>query len=179
MMKDMQTKINNSGFSMIEVLIAVTIISIVLLAIGALGSIVVNGMALTQRKREAESSAAAAVSKVKSDRRINLPEGGAFAVNVQSGKPLRNDEAEVSLNCTPAYCDRVITISGTEEGVNPEERVIGYDEPLPDGGRNKFVRAWAVADEDATRNWRRLTVAVFPTGSSIPITYSVTGGVIR
>lgn len=164
---------------MIEVLIAVTIISIVLLALGGLGSIVTGGMALNQRKRDAENAAVEAVAKVKSGRRTNLPQGGAFAVDINNGKPIRNSSDEVVLNCTSIYCDLVITLPGGEEGLNPPQQIIGYDDPLPLGARVKFVRAWTIADEDSERNWRRLTVAVFPAGSLLPITYSVTGGVIR
>ena len=176
----MKMKNLNAGFSMLELLIAVTIISIVLLAVGALGSIVVNGMALTLRKREAESSATEAVSKIKSQRRENLSVGGAFAVDNQTGKPARNGEAEVALNCSAVYCDRVITIPNPIEGAGPDrQQVIGWDDPLPAGASVRFVRAWTISDEDAARTWRRMSVAVFPGGSLIPITYTVTGGVIR
>src|SRR5687767_12222745 len=51
------------GFSMIELLIAVTIISITLLAVGALTSVSVNGIGLVLRKRAAENYAVALTSK--------------------------------------------------------------------------------------------------------------------
>lgn len=170
---------NDSGFSLLELLIAISIISITLLAIGALGSITANGLALTQRKRDAESTAVEAINKLKANRRSTLPAGGAFAVDATSGVPTRNEQAEVILACSVQYCDRIITLPPAREGDAPRQEVLGWEDPIPDSATVKFIRAWTLTDEDAARNWRRITVAVFPNNVLIPTTFSVTGAVIR
>lgn len=175
----MTVKRNDKGFSLLELLIAITIISITLLAIGALGSITANGLALTQRKREAESSAVEAINKLKANRRSTLPAGGAFAVDATTGIPTRNDLAEVPLTCSVQYCDRVITLPPAREGDAPQQEILGWEDPIPVNASVKFIRAWTLTDEDAARNWRRITVAVFPNNVMIPTTFSVTGAVIR
>lgn len=167
------------GFTMVELMIAVTLISLVLLAVGVLTSLNANGIALVQRKRAAENYAVELSSKLKSAQKLMMPEGGAFAVDAISGEPVRATDATVALNCSDFYCDRIITIPSSNEGTSATEIVYDWGSPLPEGASVKFVRAWTLSDEDAQRNWRRITVAVFPPDSQIPTTYSVTGGVIK
>lgn len=170
---------SQKGFSMIELLVAVTIISITMLAVGALSSLSATGIALVQRKRAAENKAVELTAKLRAQQKVSLPAGGAFAVNPQTGEPTRNAQGGVTLNCSAAYCDRVVTIPSSMEGKSATEKVIGWDEAMPSEATHKFTRAWNVRDEDATRNWRGITVAIFPADSSIPATFSVTGGVIK
>lgn len=173
------SKNSQKGFSMIELLVAVTIISITMLAVGALSSLCANGIALVQRKRAAESKAVELTTKLSAQQKTSLPAGGAFAVNQQTGEPVRNAQSSVTLSCSAAYCDRVITIPSDIEGRSATEKVIGWDDAMPPDANQKFIRAWNVRDEDATRNWRRITVAIFPADSSFPVTFSVIGGVIK
>lgn len=167
------------GFTMVELMIAVTLISIVLLAVGALTSLSANGMALVLRKRAAENYAVELSSRLKANQKIMMPEGGAFAVDPVTGDPVRATDATVALNCTEMYCDRIITIPSETEGASATEMVYRWNGSLPEGASVKFVRAWTLSDEDARRNWRRITVAIFSPDSQIPTTYSVTGGVIK
>lgn len=167
------------GFSMVEMMIAVTLISIVLLAIGTLSSICASGIALVQRKRASENYAVELSSKLKADQKIMMPEGGAFAVDAATGDPQRATDGAVALNCSALYCDKIISVPSGIEGASATEKIISWDAQLPGDATVKFVRAWTLSDEDAQRNWRRITVAVFPPDSQIPATFSVTGGVIK
>lgn len=167
------------GFTMVELMIAVTLISIVLLAVGALTSLSTSGIALVQRKRAAENHAVELASRLKADQKIMMPEGGAFAVDPITGDPVRATDATVALNCSDMYCDRILTIPSETEGTSATEMVYSWGGALPEGASVKFVRAWTLSDEDVRRNWRRITVAVFTPDSQIPTTFSVTGGVIK
>lgn len=167
------------GFGMIELLVAVTLISMTLLAVGALSSLSATGLALVSRKRAAESYAVGVGSRLKAQQRISLPEGGAFQVEAATGLPVRDPGNRVELNCSNQYCDKIVILAPERDGTSPREIEIGWDEPLPEGASLKFTRAWTLSDEDAVRNWRRVTVAIFATDSNIPVTVSVTGGVIK
>lgn len=167
------------GFTMVELMIAVTLISVVLLAVGALSSLTANGIALVQRKRAAEKYAAEISSRLKADQKTMIPEGGAFPVNAATGDPVRMGDGRVKLTCSEMYCDRIISIPSETEGAGATEQVISWGGQVPEGASVRFIRAWTLSDEDAQRNWRRITVAVFPTDSRVPTSYSVTGGVIK
>lgn len=174
-----KVKDNQNGFTMIELLIAVTLMALVLLTVGAAIAFTSGGFAMVQRKRDAENYVVEVSAKLKAQQRANQVQGGAFAVEAASGLPVRNADGEVALNCSADFCDRVIVFPSDTVGTSPRQAVIGWNEPLPDGSTVKFIRAWTITDEDALRSWRRISIALFVPDSNTPTTFSVTGAVIK
>lgn len=168
---------SRNGFSLVEVMIASTIIMMVILGIGMLTQLMATGAALKERRRAAENQASALLSKLKAQQGTFLQDGGAFTVD-ETGQAVRNSEDKIPYTCTASFCDKVYVIP-TNDGTTPEETVTGWNDTLPQNAELKFIRAWSVSDEDTSRNWKRITIAVFPENSLYPITTSVTGGVIK
>lgn len=169
---------NQLGFTFIELIIAVTLISLALLFVGTVTSLSASALRVVQLRKAAEPKALEVVSKLKAQKKQTLPAGGAFRIDGEKGNPYRNLSGGVDLRCNSTYCDRIYQIR-QQENSDPTEIAIGWDDPVPENATLKFIRAWTVTDEDETRNWRRITIAVFPAESNVPLAHIVTGGVIR
>lgn len=167
------------GFSMIELLIASTIITLVMLTVGTLNLLMTNSLLLVQNKQAAEKHASQLTSNLKVQQKNDLSAGGAFQTNAITGLPVRDANGGISLNCSQNYCDRIYVAPAAENGTQSPERIYKWNEKAPAGSILKFTRAWTISDEDASRNWRRISIAVFSGNSNFPLTQTVSGGVVK
>ena len=176
---DSQDQNQQAGFALLDVLIAVTLLSLVIIAVTALTVIASNGLARASRKKEAQNYVVELSNQLRTRERQIMNEGGAFAVDPNNGMPVRDDNGEINLRCGANFCDRVIMLPATRDGETPRRKTIGWNDELPANSTALFVRAWTISDEDRVRGWRRVTIAVLPANSNIPLTASVTGGVVK
>ena len=172
-------KIGERGFSMVELIIASTIITLVMLVVGTLNLLVTNSLLVVQNKRMAENYTKQLISSLKAGQKADFPAGGAFQTNSVSGMPARNSSGEVDLSCTKNFCDKIYIADSSAPGTQATEKVVSWDESSPAGYTWKFTRAWRISDEDEARNWRKITIAVFSAESKVPLTQTVSGGVMK
>jgi type II secretory pathway pseudopilin PulG len=173
------TKDNSSGFSLIEVLVAIFVaILIGLAAVSLLNSRAV-GIEDKTTVQEAETRAEEALSALTAVAG-DLPIGGSFEVE--------RDAIALKERCTSKNCDYVLApdmpeelrtspakgyayqstgvILHTEDTIEVDGGtkggvITGDDDNLPKGHQVAFLRRWRVDEVDGSYNLRKITVAIF------------------
>jgi prepilin-type N-terminal cleavage/methylation domain-containing protein len=151
-MKQVKIKRSERGFSLIEVLFAVVVFTLVAYALTAM---LFSRTLVTERlmaSKAAVDSADNALNALTSQPYASLSVGGSFTVI---------DEGSIGLqSCTEQTCDFIIEpVTAPEE--SPARGVkwqSGYTPP--DGARIVYLRRFRIEDVDAELGLRRLTVAV-------------------
>ena len=156
-----------SGSILLEATIGLGLFTIVLISAAQFLRWNVEPLLMRERQDKAAKQAESLLNELAARKTADLPAGGGFAVSPQ-GVPNRNADNTVTLNCSAAYCDQIVA--------RPQGSGTAFDfvrsnwgAAAPAGGTQVYVRAWRVETLDASRNLRRVTVAVFPSGSGEPL----------
>lgn len=152
-------KCDQSGFSLIEVVIAIFVATLIGIAAVSLLKVRAGGIEDTETVQRAENSTEEALSALTATA-ADLAVGGSFSVD-RSGK--------VDLgNCTAQTCDLVLSTDAIEDQRTSPAKGVPYGQA---GIRGKepplFVRRWRVDDIDGNYQLRKITVAVFKDEKSI------------
>ena len=163
-----QIKLRDSGFSLLEVLVAIVVVSLIGLAAVALLNARAAGLEDNATVREAQTSAEEALSAVTAGAR-NLPEGGSL---VDLG-----DARIRTLPCDAQFCDFVLTPDlPASERTSPARGYAYPNNPVcsgracavvpPSGYQFAFVRRWRVDVVNSDYRLRKITVAILKDESS-------------
>ena len=155
------------GFSLIETMVGLAIFSIVLLVAGQFLRVYVTPLLQGERENRAKKQAEGLLNELAAKRKQDLTPGGGFAVDA-AGAAVRNADSTVTLNCSNTYCDKIVAVPQAT-GTALDFVRYNWNAAIPANGELVYTRAWAVSTLDAARNRRGLAVAVFPSGSSLPL----------
>jgi type II secretory pathway pseudopilin PulG len=156
-----------SGHFLVEAAIGLVIFTIALLSAMQFLRWNMDPLLMQERQDKAAKQAESVLNELAARKNSNLPAGGSFAVGAQ-GDPTRNADNSVTLNCSTAYCDQIVA-APQAAGTAYDFTRADWGAAAPAGGMQIYVRAWRVETLDDARNYRRITVAVFPTGSGEPL----------
>ena len=163
----MEKRGGESGAVLIEAVIGLVIFTIVLLSAAQFLRWNVEPLLMKERQDKAAKQAESILNELAARKNSNLPAGGSFAVGAQ-GDPTRNADNSVTLDCSTAYCDQIVA-APQAAGTAYDFTRADWGAAAPANGMQIYVRAWRVETLDAARNYRRITVAVFPAGSGEPL----------
>jgi hypothetical protein len=165
------------GAALIEAIIGLLMFTVVALAAGQLLRAHINPILMTERQRAAVKQAESLLNDLSARSNASLIDGGSFNVD-NAGNPIRNADNSITLNCSTSYCDQIIGVSqASSTELNFTRSVWGAT--LPAGGQQVYVRAWRVGTVDAARRLRRVTIAIFPSGDSQPLSVQTLNVVLR
>jgi hypothetical protein len=166
-----------AGIGLVESMIGLLVFTILMLVAGQLMRVHVETLLMGERQRKAGKHAEAGLNNLVAQKRSELVDGGAFAVD-QTGDPVRNFDNTVSLNCSTAYCDQIIAVP-QPSGTGTDLVTIAWEASLPSGSQAIYTRAWTVGTLDVAKGLRRVTIAVFPNSNGEPLTVLRTEAVQR
>lgn len=165
-LKKSRSRKSERGAALIETIIGLLMFTVVSVAAGQLLRVLIDPLLMSERQRVASKQAESLLNDLSARQAASLPDGGSFNVDAQ-GNPVRNADSTITLNCSTAYCDQVISAQGS--GTEQNYSRLNWGAALPAGSRQVYVRAWRVSTVDASRSLRRVTIAVFPSGDAYPI----------
>jgi hypothetical protein len=166
-----------AGIGLVESMIGLLVFTILMLVAGQLMRVHVETLLMGERQRKAGKHAEAGLNNLVAQKRSELVDGGAFAVD-QTGDPVRNFDNTVSLNCSTAYCDQIIAVP-QPSGTGTDLVTIAWEASLPSGSQAIYTRAWTVGTLDVAKGLRQVTIAVFPNSNGEPLTVLRTEAVQR
>ena len=149
--KRVKSENQEKGFSLVEVLIAVFVAT--LIGIGAVAllnarAVGINDKAETKEGETRAEEALSALTAVAPD----LNAGGSFQVV---------SESAISLSaCTLETCDYVVYPDATESQRTSLAKGFPYGSTIPSTSQMTFIRRWRVDEVDSNYGLRKITVAI-------------------
>jgi type II secretory pathway pseudopilin PulG len=151
------------GFSLVESVIGLLVLTIVLVVGFRLFSVQVEHIALAQRARRADVKANELMNTLAAFNLSALPDGNPF--NDKGPSDNINPGEAVSLNSNAclaqANCDQ-ISRSPQATGTASTYTTVGWNQPKPSNGTIIYYRAWRVTTLDAAKGLRRITLVILP-----------------
>jgi type II secretory pathway pseudopilin PulG len=151
------------GVSLVESLIGLLVFTIILLAGAQIFRGQVQHLVLTERARNADTQANAALSALASFNQSAIPDCNPYAGKSATATIADGEQLALDSNaCSTTYsCDKVVKVP-QPSGTAFDYVVVPWNQTLPTGSTLTYYRAWRVTTLDAVRHLRRITVAVIP-----------------
>jgi Tfp pilus assembly protein PilV len=162
------SRAGEKGFSLVEALIGLIVLTIVVLTCAQLFRVHVEHLALADRSRRADVQANASMNTLASFNFSALPDSNPFT-GKGPNDPIADGE-QVSLNSAAclaqANCEQIIRWPQTSSTAS-DYVTISWNQPRPTGPPNAqpvvvYYRAWRVTTLDAAKGLRRITLVILP-----------------
>ena len=148
----------SAGFSLLEVVVAIFIATLIGLAALSLLNARAVGVLDNQDVQEAETRAEEALSTLTAIA-PDLQIGGSFEV-------IGDNRVKVTGDCDDQSCDYVLFPAAPENLQTSPAKGFPYSTKIPEGSQIMFLRRWRVDETDSEYGLRKITLAVLKTVKS-------------